>query len=180
MVNLSEEGSIKDAWCRLEVRNESYLAGCIYRPPQSEKALDERVTETLTWTKKCLEKGQYNRLLICGDFNYPGIKWYEGLGGIESNEEDLRFLHCLDDLYLHQNLSCPIFHKVAQGFENLLDLIITSECNRIYELETKPILGNVIQGHSVLEFKFAVKRLETVKSNEDRLSYHTAGQAVYE
>ena len=37
-----------------------------------------------------------------------------------------------------------------------------------------------MQGHSLLEFKFAVESLDNTLSNEERLSYHTAGPSVFE
>ena len=42
------------------------------------------------------------------------------------------------------------------------------------------MLVNVSQGHSLLESKFAVEKLENVRNNEERLSFHTAGPAIFE
>ena len=68
-------------------------------------------------------KGNNNRLLICGDFNYPDIDWE---CEYSTNENLKEFIQTLQELHLHQHVCNPMRYRDGQK-PSLLDLIITTE-----------------------------------------------------
>ena len=84
-------------------------------------------------------------------------------------------MECLDDLFLTQNVSSPTFINSKQELGNLLDLVLTSEHDSILEIDFSAPIGNVTQGHLVIDFKFTVaQHIKEKISGEKQLSYHTA------
>jgi hypothetical protein len=64
-------------------------------------------------------------LIIIGDFNFPLIKWVDGLGHVVSSNGDSPFVSCLSDNFLHQTVDKPTRHHGNQN-PSLLDLVILS------------------------------------------------------
>ena len=51
---------------------------CVYRSPNSSQLNDEKLLE---WMRR--REGRY---VMCGDFNYPGIKWDEGRSDVKGRD----------------------------------------------------------------------------------------------
>ena len=59
-------------WCEVRLENEDrLLVGCIYRSPNSNNSNNFNMIQDFI---KISQKS-YSHILICGDFNYPGINW---------------------------------------------------------------------------------------------------------
>ena len=78
--------------------------------------------------------GGFSHLLICGDFNYPGINWSLSTS-ICPNAQ--LFLDTIQDLYLHQHVSSPTRYRLNVT-PSVLDLIFTNEKDMITDLKHSP------------------------------------------
>lgn len=79
-----------------------------------------------------------NEVLLLGDFNLPSIHWGSVLqcGGLTFT--DVQFCNCFISLGLTHWATEPTF--LTSG--NILDLVFTSECNRMGEIKVFPPFPN--------------------------------------
>ena len=66
---------IEQVWCSVKNGSESVLFGCVYRPPLSNLNVTERVVKSIKAARDLIERGTYDSLILCGDFNFPDIVW---------------------------------------------------------------------------------------------------------
>ena len=127
-------------WCNVSVAEDSILIGCIYRPPFSKFETSEDIIRTISHAKKLVDNNKYNGLLIAGDFNYPSIKWLNLHGFVKGNNNagvvSSKFIFMLEDNFLVQHVKEPTLNK------NLLNLVISNEPDRIYEVQVRSQLSN--------------------------------------
>lgn len=114
---------------------------CIYRPPDSSLTSDTMLFDALSGLAAA-----HRTLLICGDFNLPGMSWPSPTAN--SNASRL-LLDMLDNTHLLQIVSEPTRFRHGQR-PSLLDLVITSEEDLVSNLRCMPPLGK--SDHSVLGF----------------------------
>ena len=72
----------------------------------------------------------YDRVFICGDFNYPTARW----DGTWSNERDEAFHEAVRDGFFIQHINQPTRYREGQQ-SNVLDLVFSrdeSDINNIY------------------------------------------------
>jgi len=70
------------------------------------------------------------QVLVMGDFNYPHIDWININSTDKSSEQ---FLDLLQDCYLTQHVTEPTRN-------NILDLVLTSECNMVDYIEVRDMM----------------------------------------
>lgn len=134
-------------WIEVKLRNNDImLCGCIYRSPSKEmakiKATTSKVCDII---REAAEKNK-ERLLICGDFNYPEIDWENDY----VNSEPIKpFIEALQDCYLHQHICNPTRYRDGQE-PSLLDLILTTEEGMVHDLSHNPGLGD--SDHETISF----------------------------
>ncbi|XP_065640490.1 uncharacterized protein LOC136073065 [Hydra vulgaris] len=115
------------------------------------------MSQIFTEACKLVEKNSFADLLIIGDFNFPNVKWSNGyvsdiLVGEDSVENE--FINIIHECFLYQHVSIPTFQNAQYVTKNTLDLIFTKNNERVYQLESNPVLGNINHGHLVLTCKF--------------------------
>lgn len=137
----------ESCWIRLRLRGrDELLIGCVYRSPNSEEANNDVMLAMLPLVCQM----NYTHLLICGDFNLPGIIWTDmptSRGGVDSLPT--KFLECLNDCFLFQHVTLPTHHRPGQR-ANTLDLVMTNENDMIVDLEHTAPLGK--SDHDCLKF----------------------------
>ena len=108
-----------------------------------------------------------------GDFNYSDIKWidYGGIVKGSGRSSSLEFLESINSNSLSQLVDKPTFGN------NILDLVITDNPDRIYQVEVGPPIGcstkNVL--HNCLTWSFIVNSLKLVeKTNKKIMLYKKA------
>ena len=92
---------------------------CCYRPPNAEQSWIEKFNLYITQLSS-----RYNNILICGDFNFPKIRW-KSPTVTSSGTDEIQFIDQLDDFYLTQLNTLP-----TRG-SNVLDLVITNIPNQV-------------------------------------------------
>jgi hypothetical protein len=164
------QGILKDSnfeqiWAVIVINSMKYLIWCIYRP-QDQVDMSE-LKKILSEATHLVDTNVFCDLLIMGDFNLPHIKWSNGYAvdilGPENSIEH-QFTDIINDEFLIQHVSLPIFQLTEGVINNILDLIFTKSSERIYELIANTILGNLSKGHLVLTFKYSLNdQLEQLK-----------------
>ena len=86
--------------------------------------------------RKC--EGRY---VICGDFNYPGIKWGESRSDAKGRE----FVELVEAKFMHQHVNIATH---ISG--NTLDLVLSSTENLVGETSTEGRLGS--SDHEIIKF----------------------------
>ena len=123
----------------------------IYRPPSYTSTENNNLLDFLS--EFCLGKD----VLLMGDFNLPSIKWNNDLQGDGLSPTDLLFYNCFTSLGLTEWVLEPTFLRSG----NILDLILTSEPDRIIGTEVLPPFPNC--GHSPVKCNYI---LSTSSSND--------------
>ncbi|RNA30571.1 RNA-directed DNA polymerase from mobile element jockey-like [Brachionus plicatilis] len=124
---------VEQIWCGVRSGAESLLVGCMYRPPRSNGFVTECVNDSLKEARKMIENKIYDAVVVCGDSNFPEISWTCD-GGIASGEKEMRFLEGLDESFIIQCVDFPTFIYGKNGDSSLLDLLFTSEPERVLEV----------------------------------------------
>jgi len=101
-----------------------FTLGAFYRSPHSSQENDNKLF-TLLDTIKCKITG---KLLLFGDFNFPNINWvkYTVEGNASVNSSAFKFVSCLNDNFLTQNVQFPTRARGSQT-PHILDLVISNE-----------------------------------------------------
>ena len=92
---------------------------CCYRQPNAEQSWIEKFNLYITQLSP-----RYSNILICGDFNFPKIRW-KSPTVTSSGTDEIQFIDQLDDFYLTQLNTLP-----TRG-SNVLDLVITNIPNQV-------------------------------------------------
>ena len=99
-------------WCKIVARKEEVVIGVSYNSPSSSDTCRNNLNNIVK--NIC---STYKNVVLCGDFNYPGINWNLLHASTPSSQ---LFLDTVLDCYLVQ-----VVDKPTRG-ENILDLILTS------------------------------------------------------
>ena len=132
-------------WIEVKLRNDDkLLCGCVYRSP-SKDTTKETTSKVCEIIQEATLKNK-ERLLICGDFNYPEIDWENDY----VNTENIKpFIETLQARHLYQHVCNPTRYREGQE-PSLLDLILTNEEGIVYDLLHKPGLAD--SDHEILGF----------------------------
>lgn len=88
--------------------------------------------------------------MITGDFNFPGIDWSEYGGcAIENDTEALKFIDGIEYSFLTQFVYFSTFETKSGEGKNVLDLLFTSEPERIIEVQASAPIGISERAHIV-------------------------------
>ncbi|CAF0922484.1 unnamed protein product [Brachionus calyciflorus] len=138
--NLSDN-LVENIWCSIENGHDKLLIGCIYRPPSSSNITNASINLLIQEASKLVSARRYSSLVICGDFNFPSIKWskFGCPDVIPFNKESSDFVENLQDFFLNQMVFDHTFQSNDETTTNTFDLILTSCQNRISDLKTKPV-----------------------------------------
>ena len=139
-------------WCEVSLQGtDRLLIGCVYRSPNSVSNNNDLLIKDLKTV--CNLDSCFSHILICGDFNLPGIKWNDNNACDGTTEQS--FLEAFRDCFLHQHVREPTHHRGAQT-ANILDLVLTNEEHMIDNVEQHAPLGK--SHHSVITFKMRCYR----------------------
>ena len=128
-------------WCSTTINSVSVLFGCIYRSPSSDHA---ESTADLIEMLKHPDILKHNKIVITGDFNYPGIDWSNLCS---SSGADSDFIECINDLFLQQLILNPTRHRSGQK-SNILDLVLTNDESIVNNIQHLSPIGK--SDHDVL------------------------------
>ena len=139
--------NIKNSQCKLTL-------GVIYRSPNTPHDDNVKMIEMLNdISSKHISLN--NKLIIMGDFNFPGIDWE--LECTNHNNElniENKFLSCIQQNFLFQLVDQPTHCRGLQT-PTLIDLLITNDPNFIGDLAFNAPIGN--SHHSIILFKVYIK-----------------------
>lgn len=161
------EPSLEALWVKLVIADATLVVGAVYRPPTGttrttpEDALLCEVlrrTETLDAT-----------LLVFGDFNFPKMKWQDGLP-CGSTSAGKKFAEALADTTLVQLVQEPTRHKDGHT-PSLLDLVLTNKSLLVTTPALHPGIGN--SDHLVITtaIELVCHPTRTLPASEDRTSF---------
>ena len=157
------EENVEKKWCVIEVGKEKILCGCIYRTGKSDIKNCVDITKSLEFANRFKQRKNCTGLLICGDFNFSSIKWNQDNFIDNSSDNDNitnKFIKCLQDCFLHQNVNKPSFQNEFGRETNILDLILTENSRRIKDLK---IACNNKRDHWFRCLNSGFKNLEDLK-----------------
>jgi len=163
--------SPEQIWCEISYGSEHILLGCIYRPHMLDPL--ERIEASITKANELLSN-VYSGLLICGDFNLPGIHWDSSSIPTASNTDTLSsdFIDILADSFLTQFVIWPTFQLDEITANNILDLIIAENENRVFDIIHHAPLTSMKKSHHVLQWDYAVKNTTVVGKPIKKRIYH--------
>ena len=143
------EHIMTDSPCRplpntLSVHLTAYNVYCllVYRPPSYSTVSNNSVLSLIN--DFCSDR----EVILLGDFNLPSINWLPD-PPTASNATDHSFLDAFSSLGLHQWVREPTFPRSG----NILDLVLTSESDRIGQVEVLPPIPGC--DHSPTKFEYA-------------------------
>ena len=143
----------ESCWCEISLaNNDRLLLGCIYRSPNSPNENNDQMRKDLT---EITNSKSYSHILICGDFNYPGINWEKETS---TSKREKEFIETSRDCFLYQNVTQPTHFRPNQQ-ENTLDLIFTNEEGMISKIAHNAPLGK--SHHSALTFSLECYKQKT-------------------
>ena len=139
-------GFTEQLWVRVTLKNNSFaLVGNIYRSPSSGKESIAQVVELL----QAVGSTNPPYLVVCGDFNMPGIDW-ENERIFDGSPGSVQFLEGVQESGLFQHVRDPTRCRVGQ-VSNVLDLVFTNEENMVTNLEVLPY-GLGLSDHRWIDF----------------------------
>ena len=106
-------------WCTYKTKNnENIIIGGIYRSGSSDDVNNDNLLDIF----KSEVFDSFDRAFICGDFNYPTVRW----DGTWSNDNNESFCEAVRDGFFTQHINKPTRHREGQH-SNILDLVFTRD-----------------------------------------------------
>ncbi|XP_004208428.2 uncharacterized protein LOC101237181 [Hydra vulgaris] len=163
--------SPEQIWCEISYGSKHILLGCIYRPHTLDPL--ENIEASIIKANELLSK-IYSGLLICGDFNLPGINWDLSSIPTVSNTDILssNFIDILAESFLIQFVTKPTFQLDEITSNNTLDLIIAENENRVLDIIHHAPLTSLKKSHHVLQWDYVVKSAAVVGKHIEKRVYH--------
>jgi len=156
----------EQVWCSLKLKSSSLLLGLCYRSPNSDKNNNDLLLRSL---EKMMAKRGEQRILVMGDFNYPGIDFSNFAVNGGANSDENRFYDKIQDLFLIQNVTEAT--RVREGqIPSLLDYVFTDEENVVDEMICEVPLGK--SDHVCITWKLKMERQEAGDGRMGRLDYY--------
>lgn len=141
-------------------KNKSILLGIVYRSPSSS---DENNDALLDLLEEAAGKG-HEKLVIMGDFNYPGINWETwNIHGENTEKHEYKFIQKLQDIFLFQHINQPTRWRGSDN-PHILDLIITKDEDSLSLLDYQSPLGK--SDHCTIFFKIPCKIVVHLKRKQ--------------
>ncbi len=114
----------------------------VYRPPSYTHA------DNCALINYILDLCAGKEFLLVGDFNLPSIAWNDNVVDLNISGTDALFLDLFNIIGLSQWVMEPTF--ISSG--NILDLVLTSEDDRILDIKTYPPFHHC--GHALIKFLY--------------------------
>ena len=152
--------------CEIKVGPKKAVLACVYRPPNTGDEANSRIRDLIVEVS-----GRTNgQILICGDFNFGGIRWATEAVEGESESEQFKFHETCQDEFLYQHVR--EFTRARGSDEpSLLDLVLSRDQLEVEELKYCPPIGK--SDHCVLTFTFLVDRgVRMANSCSTKRNYH--------
>ena len=135
--------------------------GCIYRSPSAQKDTSILINSLITQASKL-----DGRLLVIGDFNYPGINWSDWTTQHGEQHEEFLFIESLRDNFLIQHISESTRYREGNQ-PSTIDLLISNEESDINSITILPGIG--LSDHCLLLFEYFVVRRSLIQMNHKLL-----------
>ena len=134
------ETNCEATWVELDIQGNKLLhIGAFYRPPSSDPSTMDELDLSIS---KLRSAKQNSNIILCGDFNLPGIEWSSC--SVRSGAQDTTSCTKLLDISTNYNLE-QLVAEPTRG-HNILDLCLTS----IPGLTNKCYLGPGISDHDIV------------------------------
>ena len=145
---LNESPFEESVWCLVNLgKTKKVLIGNCYRSPNSTPQNNGHMFELLQKVRTV----RANSLLIMGDFNFPSIKWEEGIVTGPSVSDAARFFDVAQDLFLYQHVNFSTWYR--EGCQpSILDLVFTDQEGMVDELLVGEPLGK--SDHVTITWKY--------------------------
>ena len=114
----------------------------IYRPPSYDATQNQSLVDYIANFSVGKE------LILAGDFNLPSIKWNERIPDLHITNVDSAFLDLFNSFGFHQWINEPTFIYS----NNILDLILTSDDDRVLDIDILPPFPRC--GHCLIKFSY--------------------------
>ena len=114
-------------WLQLQIKESKVMFGAIYRKGRSTVTNNKLLNKTIQKVSR-----MYEKVIICGDFNFPEINWETFNVNAGPYSAPSQFLSCLNNCYLSQNVS--EFTRIrGNNKPSLIDLVITENSQTLFE-----------------------------------------------
>ena len=153
---------------QIKVSEEILTLGLVYRSPNTN--LDDNVL-LFDMIEKAANnhKSSRKKLIIIGDFNFPGINWdLETTKHRDDMHLESRFLACIQENLLFQMVNQPTHSRCEQN-PTLIDLIITNDPDIIGDIAYNAPVGN--SHHLVLDFNIPITPTKQNQVTKTRFAY---------
>lgn len=162
--NLSEFK--EQVWCTLKLQSSSLMLGLCYRSPNSDGDNNDMLLKSL---EMAIAKKGTQRVLVMGDFNYPGIDFSNCTVDGGKNSDESRFYNKIQDLFLVQNVMEMTRVREGQA-PSLLDYVFTDEENVVDEMICEVPLGK--SDHVCVTWKLQMEKQEIHDGRACKLDYY--------
>ena len=134
----------------------------VYRPPSNSPIENERLADFMT--DFCSDK----EVIIVGDLNLPTINWVHDDQAVGCSALDRVFLEVFLSLGLTQWVREPTFPRSG----NILDIVLTTEPDRVGTLDVLPPLPSCDHCPTSFEYVFSDQCVHIVSETPQRRAWH--------
>ena len=140
----------------------NFTLGVLYRSPNTSKNEDNLMLEMINIIAN-KHMSLNNKLLLMGDFNFPGIDWsLENTKHQNNDNMENKFLSCIQKHFLYQLVEEKTHFRGDQN-PTLIDLIITNDPKLFGEITFNAPIGK--SHHSVISFELYINPVNNPNSN---------------
>lgn len=110
-------------WVKLKFNKTNLLVVCVYRPGTCNN--NDKLNRALQEAYRGVSSGEFEDLLLVGDFNFPDLQWDSGaVDKILASDNSLahNFAQTVADCFFVQHIDFPTFQKDDDSLSNTLDL----------------------------------------------------------
>ena len=105
--NFNSELIANDLWlnlelvaCKISFGQKSLIVVCVYRPPSSSREYNQGICSALCH----LCELHSDQIIVCGDFNFPKIDWYNHIIYTSELSDEKQFYDAIQSSFLHQHV----------------------------------------------------------------------------
>ena len=164
----NHENARECVWVEITLAaTDKLLVGCVYRPPSNTKEQNSLLYESILSITE-----NRSHVLLCGDFNQPGIDWENETtpGGTEN--QAYSFMEFVRDSYFIQHIRQPTHYRGNQS-PTLIDLVFSNEDQMVRNIKHCAPLGK--SHHQCIFFDYYCYSLDHKENKtEERYNYKKA------
>ena len=134
----------------------------VYRPPSSTSTDNKRLAGFVT--DFCSDK----EVVVVGDFNLPSIGWLQDDQTVRCSASDKMFLETFSSLGLTQWVLEPTFPRSG----NILDIVLTTEPDRVGTLDVLPPLPSCDHCPTSFEYVFSNQCVHILSDPPQHRAWH--------